>query len=250
MRAIWLVGGFIVAIAGTALFPVHASASLIDITYTGTLTGQTTYGSISQSPCGADPCNISGAFTLTYLFNTDLAAPGNFSLSQLTGSSPVNFSFVPPVGTATLSGILNEIIDPSVCNIAGCVANESDTASGGTTSQTVQYNFSSSFSASIQTQLFSNAAIPASILQPFSFSGTDIGTGSLLISSSPGSTCIGSNCTSDTLTIDSVSVTVTPLPGALPLFAAGLGAIGLLGWRRRRSERGVAAGCAICGEAS
>ena len=26
----------------------------------------------------------------------------------------------------------------------------------------------------------------------------------------------------------------TPLPGALPLFATGLGAMGLLGWRRKR----------------
>jgi hypothetical protein len=30
------------------------------------------------------------------------------------------------------------------------------------------------------------------------------------------------------------SVTATPLPGALPLFATGLGALGLLGWRRKR----------------
>jgi CHRD domain len=29
---------------------------------------------------------------------------------------------------------------------------------------------------------------------------------------------------------------VTPLPGALPLFATGLGALGLLGWRRKRKQ--------------
>ena len=29
----------------------------------------------------------------------------------------------------------------------------------------------------------------------------------------------------------------TPLPAALPLFATGLGALGLLGWRRKRSNR-------------
>ena len=34
---------------------------------------------------------------------------------------------------------------------------------------------------------------------------------------------------------DNLSITVnqTPLPAALPLFASGLGALGLLGWRRK-----------------
>jgi hypothetical protein len=31
-----------------------------------------------------------------------------------------------------------------------------------------------------------------------------------------------------------LTVTTTPLPAALPLFASGLGALGLLGWLRRR----------------
>ncbi len=33
----------------------------------------------------------------------------------------------------------------------------------------------------------------------------------------------------------------TPLPAALPLFATGLGALGLLGWRRKRKNAAVAA---------
>jgi hypothetical protein len=33
------------------------------------------------------------------------------------------------------------------------------------------------------------------------------------------------------------TLTDTPLPGALPLFATGLGALGLLGWRRRAEGR-------------
>jgi hypothetical protein len=34
---------------------------------------------------------------------------------------------------------------------------------------------------------------------------------------------------------------VTPLPAALPLFATGLGALGLLGWRRKRKNAALAA---------
>ena len=30
------------------------------------------------------------------------------------------------------------------------------------------------------------------------------------------------------------SVSVTPIPAALPLFATGIGAMGLIGWRRKR----------------
>jgi hypothetical protein len=37
-------------------------------------------------------------------------------------------------------------------------------------------------------------------------------------------------------------VTATPLPAALPLFATGLGALGLLGWRRKRKQATAAAG--------
>ena len=35
---------------------------------------------------------------------------------------------------------------------------------------------------------------------------------------------------------DTVSVTFTPLPATLPLFATGLGALGLLGWRRKQQR--------------
>ena len=39
----------------------------------------------------------------------------------------------------------------------------------------------------------------------------------------------------------SYDVSTTPLPAALPLFATGLGALGLLGWRRKRKTAALAA---------
>jgi len=42
-------------------------------------------------------------------------------------------------------------------------------------------------------------------------------------------------------TLTNTSVSPTPLPAALPLFATGLGAMGLLGWRRKRKAAAIAA---------
>ena len=36
------------------------------------------------------------------------------------------------------------------------------------------------------------------------------------------------------------AISQTPLPAALPLFATGLGVLGLLGWRRKRKAAAVA----------
>ena len=42
------------------------------------------------------------------------------------------------------------------------------------------------------------------------------------------------------LSFASTSLAATPLPAALPLFASGLGALGLLGWRRKRKAQAAA----------
>ena len=42
------------------------------------------------------------------------------------------------------------------------------------------------------------------------------------------------------LVLDFDPVSQTPLPAALPLFATGLGALGLLGWRRKRKAQAAA----------
>jgi len=44
----------------------------------------------------------------------------------------------------------------------------------------------------------------------------------------------------------SVSLLATPLPGTLPLFATGLGALGLLGWRRKRDCHHAARAGMLC----
>ena len=41
--------------------------------------------------------------------------------------------------------------------------------------------------------------------------------------------------------VTALAASETPLPAALPLFATGLGALGLLGWRRKKKAAATAA---------
>ena len=42
----------------------------------------------------------------------------------------------------------------------------------------------------------------------------------------------------DGFSFDYAAIVPIPLPGTLPLFATGLGALGLLGWRRKKTAAG------------
>jgi len=53
-------------------------------------------------------------------------------------------------------------------------------------------------------------------------------------------TTSGGDKTGSLLSMD-IPVSPVPLPAALPLFASGLGALGLLGWRRKRKGAAIAA---------
>jgi hypothetical protein len=63
----------------------------------------------------------------------------------------------------------------------------------------------------------------------------DITAGLFFLSDVGGFWCAGINCNDDTGTASSWSA--TPLPAALPLFATGLGGLGLLGWRKKRKAQ-------------
>jgi hypothetical protein len=62
----------------------------------------------------------------------------------------------------------------------------------------------------------------------------DLGTTDRLMITNSGTGNIGGQ-------ISALGVTLVPLPAALPLFATGLGALGLIGWRRKKKAAAVAA---------
>jgi hypothetical protein len=70
------------------------------------------------------------------------------------------------------------------------------------------------------------------ILQFVSSSGAII-PGAVLLVGIPASNTVNAGFSPPTF----AAVITTPLPAALPLFATGLGALGLLGWRRKRKTR-------------
>ena len=178
----------------------QASATTIDITYTGIVTdGSSSFGAVSLN---GDP------FTLVYTFDTSLAAPGNYinsgSSSQLSGSGFNLFGANTYVGFASISFI--GLINPSVCNTVGCSTSENDTASiGSIYSQSVIVVLKQwQRQPSVQTQLFANPAIPGDITQNFSLIGSDIGTGSFVCFFTPASqaACSGAGGASGTLQLE------------------------------------------------
>jgi hypothetical protein len=72
----------------------------------------------------------------------------------------------------------------------------------------------------------------------FVMMGITAGTFFLSNVAAPGFWCVGVGCNGDTGNTSQWSE--TPLPATLPLFATGIGALGLLGWRRKRKAQAVA----------
>lgn len=213
--------------------PLAAKATIITITYTGTITDGT------EQLFNSLPVSIDGQpITVTYTFDTSLAVPGfysnNGSSSEIQGSTSIGAILFttagPVVGSSSFS-------NPGVCLFDQCAHSESDIAVAGSEySQSVSWSIISDpkgGGASVQTQLFANPAIPGDITAYFNLSGTDIGTGSVA-----SSVCAPFSCENADFQVNSVTANAdlapTPLPATLPLFASGM--IWLL-WRPRSRDQ-------------
>lgn len=236
----------VLAMAAGLIHIAPASAAVITINYTGQIFGGAANAS-DGTFCGVN-CSSSGydftgqAFSLTYIFDTSAAGAGNYTnngtSSSLSGAYN-NFSggtFVGyAIGLPSVSGFT-----PAGCTIPGCSSSELDSATAGSTyNQSVKWSFSGggSTGGSVSTMLFANPLLPGDITAAFALTGPDIGSGSFNSFFSPGAVCeqpVNWQCQSGSLQIEGVSVSIstTPLPAGLSLFAIGLGTLGLFGWRR------------------
>jgi hypothetical protein len=103
---------------------------------------------------------------------------------------------------------------------------------------------SAPFSVQIPTSPGANCVVSLTCLLDISFSPTTIGSfsGVLDLQADNFNTMTGlpGGIVHTDLTLSgSATAPATPLPAGLPLFASGLGALGLLGWRRKRKARAV-----------
>jgi hypothetical protein len=192
---------FLRLVAVLAIFGIVSPASAVTITLT--FTGVTVVGG--------------DAYTAVYVF--DPAKTTNNAANHLPPTPNYFDIIVPTSATLTLNGITfpgaesGEIIICSVCVGANSTVMEVAAVSGDLTN--------------ILYALRTPNQFPASLDLPLNFSVISNTTGG------QGSRGQLSGVALMPLSVN-VSTSETPLPAALPLFASGLGALGLLGWRSRR----------------
>lgn len=173
---------------------------------------------------------VSGAPVTSYLAGYGITYTGAgtaFILPYLPGgnpflpvSSPNYFAVGGTAWTLSFSSPLNSL---------------SFTVPGtGNTSTMAAWSATAYSAANVQLGQVGNPSITFfnSSAQTYTLIGPDIA--SLVFSENVGSA-------GNYLAFDDLTMSQTPLPAALPLFASGLGVMGLFGWRRKRKAQAVVA---------
>jgi hypothetical protein len=167
---------------------------------------------------------------------------------EIAGTYTPSTIAAPPCAVCTFSGtiegdtttgnfIINGTGEPNVTT-TNIGTFDNILVQGGTTTGT-------DWGVSLQTDPTTLPFNPTNILQMiFSNNAAGLflaGSGTIFPSDATSGCAVNSRVScviSGTITLETTSA--TPLPAALPLFATGLGGLGLLGWRRKRKAQAVA----------
>jgi hypothetical protein len=207
-----------------------------------------------QASWGGDPNVDAGATLLTNSFNTVYGATFGVTVGSFSGFT-MSFTDAPSVLAYM----------PSIGNFAplnGNVLNPISTVSGGFGGETLGLEFNVDFSDA--GLLPGTSGLPFGNLILANLNGAQAPLNGLTVRQLLGDTNILLSGGTSVITIADLGTLVglvngsffdgtpqqfaqdhlvapeisseTPIPGALPLFASGLGALGLLGWRRKRKN--------------
>jgi hypothetical protein len=217
-----------ILVAGIAVVAAltPASANVLDVTVTGTVysggdTTADTYGLF-----GAVGSNLVGAqFTAVYSFDLTGAYFNSFGDGNGGFARNADYNNYPYSWSPNVSAVFT-------------INNQSVTFAGAQTWEVYATPY-----RLIQDISQSNMYLTTfGISSTFSFPSTlNSSFGPLNVFSSPDSLFAynGEYLDLNVSTMTQVSVSATPIPAALPLFASGLGGLGLLRWFRRRTARAV-----------
>ena len=191
------------------------------------------YGVVDVHGFGAQPLGYSTN-------NTWLDGSGTFTLNSAqtgTGFGISNTNNICPAGSKNLCGFNIGSGNDKFLSLAGGSATftmANPTNSFGFFATGVQTKYGNTFTVSFTDSDGVNVLnIPINVnggTEYFGFTDTAVFS-SVTISRPPDPT--NGN---DFWGIDNVAFNTTPLPAALPLFASGLGGLGLLGWRRKKKK--------------
>ncbi len=225
--------GLVASLFMFAAAPCHAVT--VYVTYTGTVSS----GVDNLGLFGPVNADLTGsAYTASYVFDVAFGQ-NNYNLQSATLNHIYGGSaFSPPhdvspsMGASLTIAGFSQFIGGSYF---GSISGRND---GGVAGFAAQSNEVASASADLYFYIFNSlgasSGLPAAIDSAFSYTVL------------PGDTAVGlfhtsgSNfiyLTPETLTVSLTAPGATPLPAALPLFASGLGGLGLLGWRRKRKAQ-------------
>lgn len=206
----------LVAVVGISF---KASAITMEAKYTGTISaGVDTFGLFG--PVGSDL--IGQSFTAIYLFD--------FNQSDIVASSNIQFDTVVIQGSNF--GMASITVNGNSFSLSGTDLGILFASHNVNTSQSGQEAFvRQTPDILIWNEIFNfPGVLPLSVTTPFAVNGvgSNFVAGQFIFESNE-----AINMVTTSITLSDVT---TPLPAAFPLFATGLGALGLLGWRRKRKD--------------